>query len=856
MDRPDRDLLTRIEERTAIVGVIGLGYVGLPLAVELARHGLRTIGIDLNERVVQGLNEGRSHVRDVPSEQIAAAVGDGRLSATTDLTQLATCDAIAICVPTPLGKLKDPDLSHVIAAAQAVRGALRPGQLVVLESTTYPGTTREVVLPILAQSGLTVGTDFFLCFSPERVDPGNPVWHIGNTPRLLGGITEACTRAGLALYQTVIETMMPVGSVEVAELAKVYENTFRMVNIALANELAQACERLGLDAWEVIDAAATKPFGFMKFTPGPGLGGHCIPLDPLYLSWKMATLEFKTRLIELASEVNAEMPAFVVRKVSRRPERRGAAGARQPGAGARRGLQAGRRRPAGESGPRHHPPAAGEGRRRALPRSLLPGDRGGRAHAHRGIADARGGPLGRPPGRGRRRGGGDGPLGGRLPARRRPGPAGGRRPRRHAPPARPGPGGGHFGSDPSGDPGAARRHRGPMMRVLVVAGARPNFMKVAPVLAALRAAGDEGILVHTGQHYDVRMSDAFFRDLGLPEPDYHLGVGSGSHAQQTARVMERFEPVLLEARPDWVVVVGDVNSTLACALVAVKLQAETGVAIAHVEAGLRSRDWRMPEEINRVLTDRISDLLLTPSRDAAPNLRAEGIPAERIEFVGNVMIDTLFAQREAARALDMPGRLGLERGGYAVVTLHRPSNVDDPAALNAVLAALAAIAEEVPVVFPIHPRTEKNAAAFGARPFLEALRVMPPLGYAEMLSLTDGAAVVLTDSGGLQEETTALGVPCVTLREQTERPITVTEGTNRLAPWPLTTAGVVEAFRAARAAGRRAPGQGYERPEGWDGRAGERIVAAMRAHQSDRRGGRAGRVAGLNPRQARPWSRR
>jgi UDP-N-acetylglucosamine 2-epimerase (non-hydrolysing) len=368
------------------------------------------------------------------------------------------------------------------------------------------------------------------------------------------------------------------------------------------------------------------------------------------------------------------------------------------------------------------------------------------------------------------------------------------------------------------------------MRTLVVAGARPNFMKVAPILRALRERGSPGILVHTGQHYDARMSDTFFRDLDLPDPDYHLGVGSGSHAVQTARVMESFEPVLRESRPDWVVVVGDVNSTLACALVASKLREELGCRIAHVEAGLRSGDWRMPEEVNRVLTDRLSHLLLTPSRDAHPNLAAEGIPEDRVAFVGNVMIDTLFHQLDAARALDLPARLGLPRGGYVVSTLHRPSNVDDPEALRAVLEALAEVAEQMPVVLPLHPRTRNNARSFGLDPHLERIRVLEPLGYREMLSLTDGAAVVLSDSGGLQEETTALGVPCVTLREQTERPVTITEGTNRLAPWPLTREGVLASFRAALADGRAEPGTRC--PEGWDGRAGERVVGTMQRFTS------------------------
>ncbi|HET8655857.1 MAG TPA: UDP-N-acetylglucosamine 2-epimerase (non-hydrolyzing) [Longimicrobiaceae bacterium] len=365
------------------------------------------------------------------------------------------------------------------------------------------------------------------------------------------------------------------------------------------------------------------------------------------------------------------------------------------------------------------------------------------------------------------------------------------------------------------------------MRALVVAGARPNFMKVAPILRALSAAGDEGVLVHTGQHYDARMSDAFFQDLSLPEPDYHLGVGSGSHAQQTARVMEAFEPVLEEVRPEWVVVVGDVNSTLACALVASKKKEALGCKIAHVEAGLRSRDWRMPEEVNRVLTDRLSDLLLTPSRDAHPNLLAEGIPAERAVFVGNVMIDTLHHQLPKARALGVPGRLGLLRGGYVAATLHRPSNVDEPETLARLLEACGEISRELPVVLPLHPRTRKNAEAFGLDGHLERLTVLEPLGYSEMLSLTDGSALVLTDSGGLQEETTALGVPCVTLREQTERPVTVSEGTNRLVAWPPTVAGVLESVAAARAQGRSAPGE--RGPEGWDGRAAERIVEALRA---------------------------
>lgn len=363
------------------------------------------------------------------------------------------------------------------------------------------------------------------------------------------------------------------------------------------------------------------------------------------------------------------------------------------------------------------------------------------------------------------------------------------------------------------------------MKVLVVAGARPNFMKVAPILRALASRGHQALLVHTGQHYDARMSDAFFQDLGLPEPDHHLGVGGGSHAQQTARIMEAFEPVLLATRPDWLVVVGDVNSTIATALVASKLKEQTGTRICHVEAGLRSNDWRMPEEVNRVLTDRLSDLLLTPSDDAHPNLAREGIPDDRVAFVGNVMIDTLHTQLEKARALDMPGKLGVERGGYVLSTLHRPSNVDDRCALTAVLEALAHVSQRMPVVLPIHPRTRKNAEQFGMAELLRQLTVIEPVGYTEMLSLSDGAAVVLTDSGGLQEETTVLGVPCVTLRESTERPATITHGTNRMAPWPLTTEGVYQAFEDALVQGRIAVGSRI--PPGWDGSAARRIVDAL-----------------------------
>ena len=348
-------------------------------------------------------------------------------------------------------------------------------------------------------------------------------------------------------------------------------------------------------------------------------------------------------------------------------------------------------------------------------------------------------------------------------------------------------------------------------------------MKVAPVLAALERRGEVAILVHTGQHYDYRMSEAFFADLGMRAPDHFLGVGSASHAVQTARIMEAFEPVLLAERPDWVLVPGDVNSTLACALVTVKLKPELGTRLAHLEAGLRSHDWRMPEEVNRVLTDRCSDLLLTPSRDAHAHLLAEGIAAERIAFVGNVMIDTLFAHLDAARALRYAERLQIRRP-YAVATLHRPSNVDSESTLRTCLESLARLADDLAVVLPLHPRTEKQAAQFGLADLLGRLHTTQPLRYLEMLSLTSGADVVLTDSGGLQEETTALGIPCVTLREQTERPITIEQGTNRLAPWPLTIEGVVGAAQAARNGGRHGASP---RPEGWDGEAAQRVALAL-----------------------------
>jgi UDP-N-acetyl-D-glucosamine dehydrogenase len=319
---PDRDvgpaaeLLAKIDSMSSVAGIVGLGYVGLPLAVETARAGYRAIGYDVLPHVVDGINEGRSHIVDVPSAVLAPLVAEGRIVATSDPASLRECDTISVCVPTPLSKTKDPDLSYVMQATRTVAAVLRPGHLVILESTTFPGTTRDVMLPILEETGLRVGEDFFLCFSPERVDPGNPVWTTRNTPKVLGGVTPSCIEIATAFYARIFDTVVPVESAEAAELVKVYENTFRMINIALVNELAQVCERLGVDVWNVVEAAATKPFGFMKFTPGPGLGGHCIPLDPHYLAWKMKTLEYRTRMIEVASEINADMPHYVARKAA------------------------------------------------------------------------------------------------------------------------------------------------------------------------------------------------------------------------------------------------------------------------------------------------------------------------------------------------------------------------------------------------------------------------------------------------------------------------------------------------------------------------------------------------------------
>jgi UDP-N-acetylglucosamine 2-epimerase (non-hydrolysing) len=363
-----------------------------------------------------------------------------------------------------------------------------------------------------------------------------------------------------------------------------------------------------------------------------------------------------------------------------------------------------------------------------------------------------------------------------------------------------------------------------MLKIINVAGARPNFMKIAPLVEAMnrRSADFRSILVHTGQHYDATMSGAFFHDLEMPEPDVDLGVGSASHAVQTAEVIRAFEPYAISERPDWVVVVGDVNSTVACALVCAKLN----VKVAHVEAGLRSRDRSMPEEINRILTDQIAELLLTPSRDASANLLAEGIPPERIRFVGNIMIDSLLKHLPLAGTSKIRETLGLAAKDYAVLTLHRPSNVDELQTLGGILAALDEIGNRLPVVFPVHPRTLKMVAELGLEKRVinaRGLRLTDPLGYLDFLQLVSGARLVLTDSGGIQEETTMLGVPCITLRENTERPITVEQGTNTIAgndPGRIIAA-------ANRALDNPPNKSALHTPELWDGHTADRILDAL-----------------------------
>lgn len=354
------------------------------------------------------------------------------------------------------------------------------------------------------------------------------------------------------------------------------------------------------------------------------------------------------------------------------------------------------------------------------------------------------------------------------------------------------------------------------MKAILVVAARPNFMKIRPVLDAMEHDGFETVLVHTGQHYDPNLSDVFFEELGIRRPDEHLGIGSGTHAQQTAEVMVAFEKVVQRHEPDVIVVVGDVNSTLACALVGAK----AGIVVAHVEAGLRSRDWDMPEEVNRVVADRVSDLLLSPSADAVVNLEDEGYRSDQIHLVGNVMIDTLLSNVDRAKERKILADFDLEGKKYGLVTLHRPSNVDDPATLATLIGAINEIAADVPLVFPVHPRTRPKIESLDLH---ENVRLIEPLGYLDFLSLQASAAIVMTDSGGIQEETTVLGTPCLTLRESTERPITISEGTN-------TIVGTDPELIVKTAKDRLANGVEQRRPDLWDGKAGVRISGVVSAH--------------------------
>lgn len=361
-----------------------------------------------------------------------------------------------------------------------------------------------------------------------------------------------------------------------------------------------------------------------------------------------------------------------------------------------------------------------------------------------------------------------------------------------------------------------------MLKILNIVGARPNFMKIAPIVREMERRETDflPLLVHTGQHYDAAMSDSFFTDLGIPKPDYHLEVGSHSHAVQTAKIMTAFEPIVLQEKPDWVLVVGDVNSTIACALVCSKL----GVKIAHVEAGLRSGDRSMPEEVNRILTDAISDLLLTTSEDADENLKTEGVSADKIKFVGNVMIDSLFYNLEKANQLKVRENLNLAGKDYAVLTLHRPSNVDEKEVFGGLLDALVSVSEKLPVIFPVHPRTRGNIERFDFAGKIENsnIRLIEPLGYLDFMNLYSGARIVLTDSGGLQEETTALGIPCLTLRENTERPITISHGTNFLVG--TNSQKIIEtAFEVLS----RETSADKKIPPLWDGHAAERICEML-----------------------------
>ncbi len=359
-----------------------------------------------------------------------------------------------------------------------------------------------------------------------------------------------------------------------------------------------------------------------------------------------------------------------------------------------------------------------------------------------------------------------------------------------------------------------------MKKIICVCGARPNFMKIAPIMKALKSDGNfQTLLVHTGQHYDENMSKLFFVELGMPQPDIDLGVGSASHAVQTARIMERFEPVVLDFKPDFVLVVGDVNSTIACGLVSVKL----GVRLIHIEAGLRSFDRTMPEEINRVLTDSISDLLFVTEQSGADNLKKEGLNSQKVHFVGNVMIDTLMANREKAKQSDILNKLGLVEKQFGAITLHRPSNVDDSMKFNQIIGAFEEIEKDIKLVFPIHPRTRHNIKGTDIEKRIEAMEgllLVEPLGYLDFLCLMSNALLVMTDSGGIQEETTILGVPCMTLRENTERPVTISEGTNRLVH--IETADILKHYREIKDGG--SGNIGGRIPKLWDGHAAQRIA--------------------------------
>jgi len=311
-----KQLEKKIKEKKAVVGIIGLGYVGLPLAKEFGNEGFKVVGIDISKKKVDLINSGKSDIDDVSDRDVLDLIKNKRLKATTNFSSLKSIDCVCLCVPTPLSKSKDPDVSFILNSLGQVKRYLHPGQLVVLESTTYPGTTDELILPILEDTGLKVGKDFFLAFSPERVDPGNPIYQIGNTPRVVGGITPLCTRIARLFYQQIIVGVVPMSSSKSAEMVKLLENTFRSVNIGLVNEVALMCDRLKIDVWEIIDAAASKPFGFMKFYPGPGLGGHCIPIDPHYLSWKLKSLNYYARFIELAGDINSHMPEYVTERIT------------------------------------------------------------------------------------------------------------------------------------------------------------------------------------------------------------------------------------------------------------------------------------------------------------------------------------------------------------------------------------------------------------------------------------------------------------------------------------------------------------------------------------------------------------